>query len=113
MHAFLSDARKRAAYDASGDYIAVDEDAGPGDGESFDVWFGYWRDMFPALDVAKIEAFEAEYRGSEEEADDVVRAYEVAAGACYRSLLQLAERAQTLLDDGCQALPVACQSMHH
>ena len=105
VHAFLADARKRAAYDASGDYVAVDEDDGPGDAETFDVWYGYWRDMFPALDEAKIAAFEAEYRGSEEEAGDVVRAYEAAAGAL-RSAREAAEgRVVSTGGGGCVCWP--------
>lgn len=44
------------------------------------MWFGYWRDMFPAVTEDKIAEFEAQYRGSTEESADVLTAYLSAEG---------------------------------
>ena len=78
MHSFLSEPAKRTAYDASGDY---EEEAGAGDEASFELWYDYWRGQFPAVTPEAIAQFEAEYRASEEEAGDVLRAYEECEGS--------------------------------
>lgn len=39
------------------------------------MWYDYWRGMFPAISVEQIKNFEASYRGSAEEAADVLAAY--------------------------------------
>lgn len=37
------------------------EEVTAGDSESFDLWYSYWRGMFPAVDEAAIAAFEVSY----------------------------------------------------
>lgn len=44
------------------------------------MWFNYWRTMFPAVTEDRIAEFAAEYRGSSEEAADVLAAYTAAEG---------------------------------
>ena len=44
------------------------------------VWFDYWRGMFPSVTEDKLRDFEATYRGGAEEKGDVLAAYEDAEG---------------------------------
>ena len=70
VHSILSDSSKRALYDSTGE---VDNEGG--DGENFDDWYDYFRNLFPKLTSEKIESFAKTYVGSEEEREDLVEAY--------------------------------------
>lgn len=69
-HSILSDSEKRLAYDENG---LLDEEEMSGD---FDMWYEYYRNLFPKVTISDIEKFEKEYKGSEEEKHDVLKAYE-------------------------------------
>jgi len=73
-HAVLSDAEKRAVYDESGivddgGYDVSSSSSGGGN------WETYFRDLFPQVTLAKVEAFAKEYQGSREERLAVLEAY--------------------------------------
>lgn len=77
-HAVLSDPARRAAYDATGE---VDDDgAGEGDSASAATWAAYWRAQFPAFSERDIDEFAGRYKGSAEEAEDVLAAYALCKG---------------------------------
>lgn len=70
LYAVLSDKEQRAIYDEQG---VVDEES---DVLSQDrCWEEYWRLLFPKITKKDILAFEKEYKGSEEEREDVIRIY--------------------------------------
>eukprot|EP00056_Hartaetosiga_gracilis_P017221 m.244567 g.244567 ORF g.244567 m.244567 type:complete len:321 (+) comp54414_c0_seq1:58-1020(+) len=70
VYSILSDEHKRKVYDGTG---SVEEDALSAD-PSFS-WSAYWRELFPAVDDAKIMSFADCYRGSNEEKEDLKKAY--------------------------------------
>jgi DnaJ homolog subfamily C member 9 len=70
VHSILSDTVKRSLYDSTGE---VD---GEGTDENFKDWYDYFRNLFPALTLSKIEDFSATYIGSEEERQDLIDAYQ-------------------------------------
>ena len=85
-HSVLSDPEKRSLYDEAG--IVDDGDDGDvagGGGVGEGAWEAYFRAMFPAVTLAKVEAFAAEYRGSEEERGHVLDAYAEGNGASSRT----------------------------
>lgn len=61
-------------YDATGS-----TEEGLGD-KSYDEWYELWRSMFQKITVKDIEEFEAKYRGSEMELEDLREAYLEAEG---------------------------------
>ncbi|CAM9951691.1 unnamed protein product, partial [Phaeothamnion confervicola] len=77
VHQVLSDPENRQLYDETGE---IEGGTGRLDKENSDTWEAYWRELFPRVTTADIESFEATYKGSEEEAGDVVKAYEAAEG---------------------------------
>lgn len=64
-HLILSDADKRAAYDDTGCVDEDDDVAGDRD------WTSYWRALFPKVTTADIDKYLKNYRGSQEEAEDL------------------------------------------
>ncbi|OQS05185.1 hypothetical protein THRCLA_02636 [Thraustotheca clavata] len=71
IHSSLSNPDLRAVYDETGELeVEATETA------SFKDWLEYWRALFPKVTVKDIENFETSYRDSEEEAQDVLKAYE-------------------------------------
>jgi len=86
-HAILSDAGRRAAYDASGGDLEAagvadgDGGGGGGPGATFADWYAHWRRLFPQVTSAAVAAFEADYRGSAAEEADVLAAYTAARGS--------------------------------
>lgn len=74
----LSDARLRQIYDQTGS-VENDEVNAAKDGDGRD-WEAYWRELFPPVTQAAVAQFEAQYKGSAEEADDLARAYEAGQG---------------------------------
>ena len=76
IHATLSDEEKRRNYDETGEIEEQDADLNQSEKE----WYDYWRAMFPAVTVEKIQQFQGEYKGSEEEKGDVLRIYEECEG---------------------------------
>lgn len=76
VHATLSDEDKRRSYDATGEIEAEDVELN----QSEKKWYDYWRNIFPAVTLEKIQTFQSEYQGSEEERGDVLRAYEEGEG---------------------------------
>mmetsp|Transcript_13495 Transcript_13495/g.20282 ORF Transcript_13495/g.20282 Transcript_13495/m.20282 type:complete len:246 (+) Transcript_13495:122-859(+) len=69
VHSILSDESRRRSYDTSGDI----------DGEEMcsdlGFWYHYFRDRFPQFSTADIDSFGAKYKGSEEEKQDILKAY--------------------------------------
>lgn len=78
IYSILSDVDRRAVYDETGCVDSNDDLVGA-DGQTRD-WAEYWRLLFKPLTVRDIEQFEKEYVDSAEEREDLVRAYELAAG---------------------------------
>ena len=70
IHSVLSDKEKRAVYDETGelldesDIFAQDKD-----------WESYWRILFKKVSKKDIEEFEAEYKHSDREAQDLKQCY--------------------------------------
>ena len=73
-YSVLRDAEKRSAYDAAG--IVDDGPSTIGEAQ----WTAFWNDFYTRVTQDRIDAFAAGYRGSEEEAADLRRAYEDAKG---------------------------------
>ncbi|KAF0689363.1 Aste57867_19189 [Aphanomyces stellatus] len=84
IHAVLSNAESRAVYDETGE---IDSEASS-NSQSFDDWVAYWRAIFPPVTEKDITSFEATYRGSDEEANDVLQAYEKYKGK-WQSILDV------------------------
>uniref|UniRef100_A0A6M2DKN1 Putative molecular chaperone dnaj superfamily corethrella appendiculata n=1 Tax=Xenopsylla cheopis TaxID=163159 RepID=A0A6M2DKN1_XENCH len=68
IYAILTDPDKKKLYDENG---IVDEDS---DG-TLDSWLNYWSAMFTAVTEESISKYEKEYKGSQEEIDDIKKAY--------------------------------------
>ena len=74
VHSILSDPEKRKLYDETGDVDAQENS------NDFDFWYEYFRNRFPKLTTKSIDDFSQQYKGSGEEIDDIVAAYEKHAG---------------------------------
>lgn len=70
VYAVLSDDSRRGLYDECGE---VDDEQDPLQHDK--DWEEYWRLLFPKITLKDIEKFEKEYRESEEEKKDVIKAY--------------------------------------
>lgn len=70
VHSILSDSTKRSIYDSTGE-VENDETC-----EDFANWYDYFRTLFPKLTVSKIEEFSASYKGSSEEKEDLIEAFQ-------------------------------------
>jgi len=70
IHSILSDEHKRKLYDESG---TLDDQDNSGD---FDSWSAYFRNMFPVMTTSDIDKYLANYRGSQEEKNDILGFYE-------------------------------------
>lgn len=68
VYTVLSDQDKRALYDESGE---IDDDVAVQERD----WAAYWRLLFQKITVEDIAEFEKDYKGSEEEVNDVKSAY--------------------------------------
>lgn len=68
VYTVLSDQDKRALYDESGE---VDDDVVVQERD----WDAYWRLLFQKITVEDIAEFEKNYKGSEEEVNDLMSAY--------------------------------------
>lgn len=68
VYTVLSDPDKRALYDESGE---VDDDVVVQERD----WDAYWRLLFQKITVEDIAEFEKNYKGSEEERNDIMSAY--------------------------------------
>ncbi|XP_071532524.1 dnaJ homolog subfamily C member 9 [Panulirus ornatus] len=69
VYSILSDKDRRAVYDETGE--ADEENIAPDDRD----WNQYWRLLFKKITIEDIKNFEAEYRDSEEEMNDLKQAY--------------------------------------
>ncbi|KAK3928557.1 DnaJ-like protein subfamily C member 9, partial [Frankliniella fusca] len=69
VHSILSDSEKRKIYDETGD---CGED---GDEPSDRDWSAYWRSCFKEITVEDINNYEKKYKGSDEELEDLKKAY--------------------------------------
>eukprot|EP01138_Halocafeteria_seosinensis_P015205 gb/GECG01015518.1/.p1 GENE.gb/GECG01015518.1/~~gb/GECG01015518.1/.p1 ORF type:complete len:287 (+),score=72.53 gb/GECG01015518.1/:1-861(+) len=69
VHSILSDEKKRKAYD---DHGSIDE---ADISEEFEQWYEYFRNLFPKVTTSKIEKFQKEYVGSDEERQDIIKAF--------------------------------------
>ncbi|GMT15286.1 hypothetical protein PFISCL1PPCAC_6583 [Pristionchus fissidentatus] len=73
----LSDKEARAVYDETG---SVGEDDGPMSEEDFERCVAMWRGQFKKVTKEDIDAFFETYKGSDEEKEDIVTAYEKCKG---------------------------------
>lgn len=71
VYAVLSDPEKRKVYDRTGSLDDAEELAG----EKFDQLYQYYRTMYREVTEEDVREFEARYRGSEEERQDLFRYY--------------------------------------
>ncbi|RKP07026.1 DnaJ domain-containing protein, partial [Thamnocephalis sphaerospora] len=70
VYAVLSDEKRRARYDRTGEFgdtLGLEEGAD---------WDAYFRELFDRVDEEKLQKFAAEYRDSAEERSDLLAAYE-------------------------------------
>ncbi|RKP26421.1 hypothetical protein SYNPS1DRAFT_21815 [Syncephalis pseudoplumigaleata] len=73
-YAVLSDAQRRARYDRTGELGDTPALAEGGD------WDAYFKELFNEVDDAALAKFAADYRGSQEERDDLLAAYKKCKG---------------------------------
>jgi len=66
IHSILSDEERRKVYDDTGDV---------GDDDDCVDWMAYWRSLFKKITIADINKYEDSYKGSQEELEDLKRAY--------------------------------------
>lgn len=64
--------RRRKVYDQTGDLTDAEELTG----ESFDDLYKYYRDLYKEVTEADIDRFASQFRGSDEEAAEVLQYYE-------------------------------------
>ena len=76
VYSVLSDSERRALYDESGE---VEDEMDPLKDTDKD-WEEYWRVLFPKVTLKDIEKFASEYQNSEEEREDIKKAYLDAEG---------------------------------
>jgi len=76
VYAVLSDQERRGLYDDTGE---VEDEMDPLQDKDKD-WEEYWRFLFPKVTLDDIEKFEKEYRESQEEKEDLKKAYIEAEG---------------------------------
>ena len=76
VYSVLSDSERRGLYDESGE---VEDEMDPLKDTDKD-WEEYWRVLFPKVTLKDIEKFASEYQNSEEERDDIKKAYIEAEG---------------------------------
>ena len=74
IHKLLACKEKREWYDASGEVIEEEID-NFGKSDDSQAWEDYWRTLYPKVTVNKLKEFEAKYKGSNEETDDIKKAY--------------------------------------
>jgi len=77
IYEILSDPKKRTFYDQTG--MAPDAD-NMFSGKSEDDWMEYWRAMFKRVTAEDVEAYRNKYKNSEEEKNDIIKAYETCKG---------------------------------
>lgn len=73
-YTILSDPIKRAEYDESGDLYDNDDDLSANK-SGVDQWTDYFKNIFPTVTTADIDAFEVKYKCSDEEQSDVLKYY--------------------------------------
>ena len=71
VYAVLSDEERRGLYDETGE---VEDEMDPLQDKDKD-WEEYWRFLFPKVTLDDIQKFETEYRNSDEEREDLKKAY--------------------------------------
>lgn len=69
IHSVLSDKEKKAIYDESGDFDEESDEMVERD------WREYWRMLFKPITIKDINDYEKKYKGSEQERNDLKRAY--------------------------------------
>ena len=70
VHSILSDDEKRKVFDETGD---IDDEGGST--QSATDWYDYFRNVFPKVTVEAIQKFSDQYIGSDEERQDIAKAY--------------------------------------
>lgn len=71
IYGVLSDPEKRKMYDQTGSLEDSDELAG----EQFDSLYKYYRGLYRKVTEEDLDSFQADYRGSEEEASELLQMY--------------------------------------
>merc|ERR1719167_510480 len=70
IYSLLSDESRRGLYDECGE---IDDENDPF--QQNKDWEEYWRLLFPKVTLKDIQDYEAKYKGSEEEKEDLKKAY--------------------------------------
>mmetsp|Transcript_12123 Transcript_12123/g.24926 ORF Transcript_12123/g.24926 Transcript_12123/m.24926 type:complete len:370 (-) Transcript_12123:148-1257(-) len=73
-YTILSDPEKRAEYDESGELYETGDDLSENK-SGVDQWTDYFKNIFPTVTTADIDAFEVKYKCSDEEESDVLKYY--------------------------------------
>ncbi|KAL7461695.1 hypothetical protein ACHAXS_002108 [Conticribra weissflogii] len=73
-YTILSDPEKRAEYDESGELYGTGDDLSENK-SGVDQWTDYFKNIFPTVTTADIDAFEVKYKCSDEEESDVLKYY--------------------------------------
>ncbi|KAF6778913.1 hypothetical protein AHF37_01744 [Paragonimus kellicotti] len=76
VYSILSDAEKRCVYDETG---VVDEDDAVAS-RTYDDWFNYWKMIFPHVTTKQIDDYCVQYKGSDQELNDLADIYERCKG---------------------------------
>ncbi|UXI18057.1 DNA polymerase delta catalytic subunit [Sarcoptes scabiei] len=74
VYQILSNEESRKIYDEQGIILSGDQDLFS-DQTTFEELYEYWRNLFPKIDMKKIDEFEKKYIGSDEEIADVRKLY--------------------------------------
>ncbi|KAI8807098.1 hypothetical protein BJ742DRAFT_814482 [Cladochytrium replicatum] len=76
----ISNPTKRARYDATGIF---DEEGGASkpDFETFEGWYDHFRSLWERVTSEQIDAYEKTYKGSKEQEEDIIEAYEKCKGS--------------------------------
>mmetsp|Transcript_12098 Transcript_12098/g.18099 ORF Transcript_12098/g.18099 Transcript_12098/m.18099 type:complete len:266 (-) Transcript_12098:8-805(-) len=73
IHKILTNPESRSLYDDTGEIGEESEEYC--NEESYEMWYEYYRNLFPKIRADDIESFAKNYKGSEEEKKDVLTSY--------------------------------------
>jgi|EP00670_Eutreptiella_braarudii_P028134 DnaJ family protein C protein 9 len=78
IHGILSDAEKRKVYDQTGDLGSASQEL---DEDALKMWKEYFDNLFPRVTEEQVESFAAKYKGSDDEKEDLINAYNKGKGS--------------------------------
>lgn len=79
IHKIFTSKEQKELYDETGE-VVEDGEENFGKSDPNQEWSDYWRTLYPKVTVEKLEKFEAEYKNSKEELEDLKSAYETNQG---------------------------------